>query len=283
MAFSSNVVYAQAVSNEEIKKEYLDFAARLAHLEEQEKKYTDRTEDLQKIENLIEQKKQEYANVLDAHANLGATAHTAQEEVARLLDEKNLAHDNLIKTTKEISEKQFAIVGLNKTKDEISEQVIVSSKKLDNLTTTLNQTEKSISEAQQNLLTIQEQKKTAQDELEELANKIVAVKAEILAQENYKKEILSEVGKLQTLKHDVAQETEFLVRQKEIILAETKEKTDEMLRQATDVIAAKNKELVEREGSITIAETGIQSKQKFLEDTKKILEQTYGRKINILI
>lgn len=283
MAFSSNVVYAQAVSNEEIKKEYLDFAARLAHLEEQEKKYTDRTEDLQKIENLIEQKKQEYANVLDAHANLGATAHTAQEEVARLLDEKNLAHDNLIKTTKEISEKQFAIVGLNKTKDEISEQIIVSSKKLDNLTATLNQTKKSISEAQQNLLTIQEQKKTAQDELEELANKIVAVKAEILAQENYKKEILSEVGKLQTLKHDVAQETEFLVRQKEIILAETKEKTDEMLRQATDVIAAKNKELVEREGSITIAETGIQSKQKFLEDTKKILEQTYGRKINILI
>lgn len=283
MAFSSNVVYAQAVNNEAIKKEYLDFAARLAHLEEQEKKYTDRTEDLQKIENLIEQKKQEYANVLDAHTNLGASAHTAQEEIARLLDKKNLAHDNLTKTTKEISEKQFTIVGLNKTKDEISEQIIVSSKKLDNLTATLNQTEKSISEAQQNLLTIQEQKKTAQNELEELANKIVAVKAEILAQENYKKEILSEVGKLQTVKHDVAQETEFLVRQKEIILAETKEKTDEMLRQATDVVIEKNQKLAEREGSITIAEAGIEIKKNYLKEKKALLEQTYGRKINIII
>lgn len=283
MAFSSNVVYAQAVNNEAIKKEYLDFAARLAHLEEQEKKYTDRTEDLQKIENLIEQKKQEYANVLDAHTNLGASAHTTQEEIARLLDEKNLAHDNLTKTTKEISEKQFAIVGLNKTKDEISEQIIVSSKKLDNLTATLSQTEKSISEAQQNLLTIQEQKKTAQNELEELANKIVAVKAEVLAQENYKKEILSEVGKLQTVKHDVAQETEFLVRQKEIILAETKEKTDEMLRQATDVVIEKNQKLAEREGSITIAEAGIEIKKNYLKEKKALLEQTYGRKINIII
>lgn len=283
MAFSSNVVYAQAVSNEEIKKEYLDFAARLAHLEEQEKKYTDRTENLQKIESLIEQKKQEYADILDAHTNLDITNRTVQEESNRLIDEKNLAHDNLTKVTKELSEKQFAIVNLNKTKDEINEQIIISSKKLDSLTATLNQTEKLVFETQQNLSNIQDQKKIAQNELEELTNKITIIKTEILTQENHKKDILSEIEKLQTAKHDVAQEIESLAQKKEIILAETKEKTDEMLRQAIDVIAAKNKELTEREGSITIAETGIQSKQKFLEDTKKILEQTYGRKINILI